>query len=99
MLQSEIIAIVTSVKKPNKTLCNVVNEEKQVEIYERDNNFILPHIDAYTLRVCTIILLVVIAIATISLYSFFQLKIGILYQMGILNWRNSKCLHVVKKSS
>lgn len=50
MLQPELIAVVISEQKPNKVVCTVLNEEKQVETHDRDENFILPSIDAYTLK-------------------------------------------------
>uniref|UniRef100_A0A915LJG3 Cleavage and polyadenylation specificity factor subunit 1 n=1 Tax=Meloidogyne javanica TaxID=6303 RepID=A0A915LJG3_MELJA len=50
MLQADLIMLVTSEKKPNKTVCTIVNEEKQVETHDRDENFILPSIDSYKLR-------------------------------------------------
>ncbi|CAK5046648.1 unnamed protein product [Meloidogyne enterolobii] len=50
MLQGDLIMLVTSEKKPNKTVCTIVNEEKQVETHDRDENFILPSIDSYKLR-------------------------------------------------
>jgi len=57
MLQADLIMLVTSEKKPNKTVCTIVNEEKQVETHDRDENFILPSIDSYKLRVGIIFIL------------------------------------------
>ena len=57
MLQPELIAVVISEQKPNKVVCTVLNEEKQVETHDRDENFILPSIDAYTLKVATMTIL------------------------------------------
>jgi cleavage and polyadenylation specificity factor subunit 1 len=50
MVQADLIILITSEKKPNKTVCTVVNEEKQVETHDRDQNFILPSIDSYKLK-------------------------------------------------
>lgn len=51
MLQSEVFGVVTNIKMPVTKVCTIVNEEKHVETFEKDENFVLPEIDKFTLRV------------------------------------------------
>lgn len=51
MLQNEVYGVVTSMKQPITKVCTIVNEEKNVETFEKDDNFIYPDFDKYTLRV------------------------------------------------
>jgi uncharacterized protein (DUF1684 family) len=51
MLQNEVFGVVTSIKMPVTKVCTIVNEEKHVETFEKDENFVLPEIDKFTLRV------------------------------------------------
>uniref|UniRef100_A0A914IGJ2 Cleavage and polyadenylation specificity factor subunit 1 n=1 Tax=Globodera rostochiensis TaxID=31243 RepID=A0A914IGJ2_GLORO len=50
LLQPGIFALILTEQQPNQKQCSVVNEEKQMETFERDDNFILPSLDSYTLK-------------------------------------------------
>lgn len=51
MLQKDVLAIIISEQKPNNKMCTVVNEDKQIETFERDANFVLPMLDFYSMKV------------------------------------------------
>ncbi|KAL3099044.1 hypothetical protein niasHS_001032 [Heterodera schachtii] len=50
LLQAGIFALVLSQQLPNQKQCTVVNEDKQMDTFERDDHFILPMLDSYTLK-------------------------------------------------
>lgn len=50
-MQPNVYGVITSVKQYFNKQCTVVNEDKQFEIFERDDNFILPMINVFTLKV------------------------------------------------
>lgn len=51
MLQPNVYGVITSVKQTFTKQCTVVNEDKQFEVFERDDNFILPIMNVFTLKV------------------------------------------------
>ncbi|CAO4375754.1 unnamed protein product [Caenorhabditis nigoni] len=51
LMNSDIYAVVSSVPKPSNKIWVVINDDKQEEIHEKDENFVLPAPPKYTLNV------------------------------------------------
>lgn len=52
LLQASLLAVATSVKETTKKQCVIVNEDKTMETHERDEHFVYPTFDRYTVKVC-----------------------------------------------
>uniref|UniRef100_A0A1I7WN59 MMS1_N domain-containing protein n=1 Tax=Heterorhabditis bacteriophora TaxID=37862 RepID=A0A1I7WN59_HETBA len=50
MMQSQVYAVTTSVPQKSNKIWVVVNDDKQVETHEKNDNFVLPEIQQYTLN-------------------------------------------------
>lgn len=76
LMNWDVFVVVTSYGEPNTKVCSVVNEEKHVEEYERDDStFIIPQLDRYKLQVSE-----VVDLNVICCYSSFPQKIGVMFQ-------------------
>lgn len=51
LLNSDVYAVVSSVPKPSNKIWVVMNDDKQEEVHEKDENFVLPAPPKYTLNV------------------------------------------------